>query len=276
MTWRALAAAWLTAIALAGLFVLAVLLLPAEKPLPFAPGTSAVFIGSSLTRHAVPFDPLPQGILGDGRPHTRWSVANIDEALTAELMARAIDSEAGIIAVELNSLTTDTRAEAARQSQGLAGKMNEWLTAFSKRLRYGYSTLKGEPRSAIQAGDPDLTPTAWRVTDRLREVVMPYAFHAPRAEDRLRALVASARAHGKTVLFFEPPRPEATIAAMGPERTAAFTANLRKAAEDLQSPLILFGPAWPDELFRDPVHLNSKGRQRFLAELPGRVRAVLP
>lgn len=276
MTARAIAAAWVAALLLFAMAALALVEAAVRLPPPFPPGTEVIFIGSSLTRNAVPLGPVPGGVLGDGRPHARWSAASIGEDLTLDLLDRAIASDAPVIAIEFNALTTDTRAEAADKAQGLAGELNEALRDFNVTLHDGWANLTGHPEETVHAGEPDLAPIAWQVTPKLRRVQLPDTFRAPEQRLRLDELLARARARGKQLVFYEPPRSETMMAAMGEAKAADFAAHLHRMAQELNTPLILFGPAWPDALFRDPVHLNRDGRARFLAELPAKFRAALP
>lgn len=276
MTARALAAVWGAAIVLAFAAILVLVQAAQRVPPPFPPQTELIFIGSSLTRNAIPFDPVPGGILGDGRLHARWSISSIDEPRTLDMLQRALGTPAQVIFVEANALTTDTRAESAEKAQGIAGQLNSTIRDFSTTLRDGLKNLEGQPDFTVNTGEPDLSSIAWQVTPKLRRVQMPDEFREPDDRQRLADLLARAKSLGKDVIFYEPPRSDAMISAMGVEKTKEFLTNTSRVAAELGVPLIQFGPAWPDALFRDPVHLNRNGRVRFLAELPEKVKAARP
>jgi hypothetical protein len=252
----------------AGLLAALLAVTPLRDVPDLPPGVRVVVIGSSMTGHAVPVVPPPGGLLGDGRAHARWQAGAITEARTLDLLEAAVAAGAETVLVEVNTFATMRRDAAARREGGVAAWIDGGLEQLTRRLQASLSALGGRAELPVNRNDPDLDPRPW--SPRLDGVarIYPEVLTQPRDPSRLRALLDRASAGGVEVLFFDPPRPEAVAAAMGPDGYAAFLAHLRSVAGAYDTSLLVFETPWPDNLFRDPVHMNRDGRARFLAELP--------
>jgi hypothetical protein len=277
MTPRTGAVVWLAALALAAALLAALAATPPLRDIPRLPeGTGIVVIGSSLTTYGIPLDPVPGGLLGDGRAHARWSTGAITEARTLELVEGALAQGARMLLVEANAFAVRPHGDRDPAPADLAGRVEAGLARLHGRIEAGLMARAGEAPLPVAMRDPKLDPRPW-FPERLDLAArFPLVLSQPEDPARLDRALAEAQAKGVEVVLYEPPRPASTRAAMGPEGHAAYLAHLSAFAKARGLPLMTFGTDWPDSLFRDDMHPDRTGRARLVAELAAAYGALAP
>lgn len=264
MSARGLAVCWLLAVALVtSVFTaLAIRIGSPMTALPDAGNTPVVAIGSSLTRHAVPVDAPPGGLLGDGRAHLRWDISSISEAQTLELFDRAIDAGVDTIIIEANPLAFDF-GTARPQSRFASAVLNPWLDMSDRVRRW----LKAQVTSTHGVSDADRLNRQLRIDPALLEAIYPLKLRAPREAGRLSELIAEAEAGGLEVIFWAPPRAGITTRYLDSEELGDLERHFVELARTYGVGLLSSGGIWPDDHFVDHAHMNARGRDRFVLEL---------
>lgn len=270
---RTFSAIWLSSIVLAAAFI--VLVLEAydegaqQYPRGFPPlaGAKIVFIGSSLTRFALPVPESKQGVLGDGRACAMFALPDISQQLSTRLLAHAVDAGAETVFLEINAYAHDY--EHASEATPL-NDMTRALRRTSNRLVSTVrSLLSGVPKKNYT-----LACRARKTTRNLDAAqLLPGDFYRinpiePSHPEALQGSLARARAAGVEVFFFSPPRPESLVENLGNEEYAALVAHLEGIAAKQGAPLWYSPAPWPDDHFMDILaHTNQRGRLRFQQEL---------
>lgn len=226
-----------------------------------------VFIGSSLAAHALPVGDLPRGVIEDGRTHEVFSAPGITEELSNKLLARAVDSGAQTIFVEINAYAHEM---IPTSEPALVGPFEPAMKEIGSRMTIAARSLLGMKSPPVH-----IVSTGSRKTERTLDPrgLQPSQFywfleHEPADPEELRDLLARAREAGVEVLFFSPPRPLTSIRAIGSDGLEDLQQHVVKVADSFNVPLWLSPLPWPDDHFMDiNAHTNSLGRTRFQKEL---------
>ena len=264
---------WMAAISLAAAFVLALLssYREAETQTPqdiaSALNVDIVFIGSSLTRHALPANGLTQGILEDGRTSTILSVPAISERHSTKLLAVAIDSGAETVFLEINAYAHVFITLAEPE---LTGPMVKTLSDIAARMTFIVKSSLNMGRDARH-----IVLFGARKTDRTLDVEQLQAKHyyrflktEPSYSAELQGQLLRARDTNVEVFFFSPPRPASAVSKMGKDEFADLHSHLHHISTLFDVPLWISPVAWPDDHFMDIfAHTNARGRIRFQKEL---------
>ena len=270
---RIFSAIWLAAIALAAAFIVLVLgaydegaqHYPRDYP-PLA-GAKIVFIGSSLTRSALPASRSEQGVLGDGRSCAMFAIPNISEQLSTRLLGHALEVGAETVFLEINAYAQDyeSTTEAA-----LLRNLGHALRTTGVRLVNNLKSLLPWVPGKIYALECRARNTT-RTLDAAK--LSPGDFYRlrriePSHPEQLQGLLARARDSGVEVIFFSTPRPQSLVDSLEAGEFAAHLEHLKSIAA-VQGVPLWFAPApWPDDHFMDILaHANQRGRLRFQQEL---------
>jgi hypothetical protein len=276
---KTFAAIWLGALILATAAIVLLVSGATDRPLSFpddyskAVGAEIVFIGSSLTGHALPAGAPPTGYLGDGRRTAIVWVDGIPERVTNRLLKDAIDAGAETVLLEVN-------AYAQRYADPTA---DLFIDALKHRLRWLGDTLTNTVKGLF--GMDPRAPRRVRLGAQASSGLMEEGGIAPDLRYRirrtspddpegLRTLLDRARRAGVRVFLFSPPRPQSAVVMIGKEEYSALLAHLEAFADEFGLPLWTSPDPWPDDHFMDILaHTNERGRDRFQRELSRWYRA---
>lgn len=259
---------WATAFAIAAAGIVTLLTIDDESKVDYSPSVASaehfkiLFIGSSLTKSALPEKDPPRGILGDDRAADIRYVFNIPERISNTLLGEAIDSGAETVFLEINAY--------AQHYVPLLEPRFLWpiiveLRETSVRLRYVIKRMLGLPHRSRTVWR-ERSATNQTLDTRKIETNELYKLVAiePSYPEDLQLLLKRARAADVEVFFFSPPRPQSIASAMEEEAFTALNAHIRHIAALYDVPLWASPDAWPDDHFMDiEAHANELGRQRF-------------
>jgi len=268
---RSLVVIWLTAISLAVACIHLLLAIDNDE-VEYSQGITPsdnlqiVFIGSSLTRSALPGTDPPHGILGDGRASSIRSMNHISERITNTLLADAIDSGAETVFLEINAYAHDY---IDLLEPAFLGPLVVALRETSAQLRFIIKRLLNLPRNTRivwldrSTADETLDAKQLRPNDYYRLLKFE-----PSYPDELQALLARAGEADVEVFFFSPPRPISAVSMMGEDEFADLNSHIETIAASFAIPLWSSPAAWPDDHFMEiHAHANMLGRKRFQQEL---------
>ena len=143
-------------------------------------------------------------------------------------------------------------------------RVSERLATFTARLQDGFDAVRQrDPFASIYRDN--LAPARDWHPERMK-LDEYYDLQVTPPPDRLAQLLAKAATSGTDVILIEPPRPGSGMRHVR-GGVDAFADRLQAEAQKLGRPLWLVGLSWPDDLFRDAIHLGREGRARYIADL---------
>ncbi len=263
---------WVAAFSLAAMCILSLLAIDVEEELQYSQSVATadhvniLFIGSSLTKSALPATEPTHGILGDGRSSDIRSVNDISERVSNTLLADAISSGAETVFLEINAYAHDYVQLLEPAFLGpyvmTLRETDVKLKFVLKRLlnsRWGSTTVWLDRNIADQTLDVEQLQS----NDFYRLLKIE-----PSNPDELQTLLAGARDVNVEVFFFSPPRPQSAVSMMGEDEFAALQSHIGRIAAFFGVPLWSSPGAWPDDHFMNiHAHTNVQGRKRFQEEL---------
>ena len=260
---RGIALAWLVAflLAAAGATVVASL---GQRQLEARLGSSdAVFLGTSLTRFALPrhgeAKPLPQI---DAANVLRIGLSDGTESDLLDLASAAVDAGVGVVFVEINPIVSRFA-----ENPGGCGWWNSLAHHFKALKRSSNAVFSG--RDIIGRMGTDAARN-----DRPRSVDMarlarsyPLHFDVPCHVEAWQELGAGSGA--SRIVMIAMPRDEIVTKLAGARNIATFKRAAREFSSQLGLPLFVpdASGAWSSDLFVDQAHMSQRGSDRFLQEL---------
>jgi hypothetical protein len=225
---------------------------------------SVVFIGSSLTRCAVPYDARFAALAAAQSVRLDFVRITLPSA-TQEDFSDVIDrigvSGAGLVLVEAEMLLQ--QPDRRLQRLGISGLAYAYMSQV--RALWVELGLKGSAKSE-NTGDRECklldTSASPRDLDRLAE--SPHAVRGDRWLAPFRAMRASGRIHGTKVVIVSLGRSAGLEARLAPAFRAAFAAALRNIQGENKIDVWVFpSQRLPDADYSDGGHLNARGRAEF-------------
>jgi len=246
-----------------------------EKPLDIG-GAEVVVVGSSLIRDAVPWDPVEGGIFGDGRLHKRLAKPLIDERMSLKYLRDAITGGATIVVVEISAFSFDYNRNSPEKTGPVSGPTRfDFIRDFSARIDLGIQQL-GDEDDIVQDISYEYHDPREEFDGVPREkynLLFPLYPKRPKYDEALREQIRRAKMQGTDIVFVSMPRSATVEAYMSAEEYDALIDHQRAIAAEYGVPLIVLGPFWPDDHFRDISHPNIRGRERFLSEIADWIEA---
>lgn len=233
--------------------------------------TPIVVIGSSLSLFGVSPSRQPgdASLLGDGRDHTRLAVTALKDEEGLELLQRAIETGAQTILLEANTFVVELQHMHRARQRGFWENLRHRAPWFSRSVRAGALQLLGldaEPNGRF-VRDVGPLDDGIDINPGKLKADYPLVWHSPRHPNKMKALVRQAQQAGTEIILIAPPRPRVAADILGPDVLQALADRITGLAADLELPLFRPQPVWPNAFFADHGHLNTSGRQRFMAEL---------
>jgi hypothetical protein len=267
---------WLGALALASLIFGSIAVFGSAPQAPSQlQGADVVFIGSSLTRAAIP----PAGnLFGDGRRHVRLSIrGGMSEQRGTEVLAWAVEASVPHVYVEAQPYLRTMKKNVERYAN-VTDRGPTWMAGFTGSLNRAVDVVKPVRRTALRIlGIDERLPWRFLDTDDERigrtyngntkgfETRYPLLVHQPRRPLALHEVLSEARRRNIQVTFLMYPQSQTLADYLGPnfvdQMTSAIDTFQREFGVELWAPAM----SWPDEFFRDRGHMNLKGRERYLA-----------
>lgn len=260
MTTRAHTAAWLSALALTIVTALAILFFSDKRIEERMAGTDTVFIGSSLTRYALPVHnqvaPLPQ--IGSDKA-LRFGLNVGTESDFLYFLTAAIDADVDVIFVEINQLFSQfaDQPDHCRWS-------GQFLHSHKALKLAAKAIFRGDDIGAIDAiGNAE--PRT--IDDHILDVSYPMRNHRACYVEEWKTLVANAQ--DSQIVLIVLPRDAVANDLIGTKAKEESDRFAREFAADLGLPLFTPGVAgdWGQEYFIDQAHMSKLGSDRFLSEL---------
>lgn len=226
-----------------------------------------IFIGSSLTRSALPpIQPAP-GYLEDGRSAAIVSIPGISEQYTTQLLAIAIDSGVQTVFLEINAYAHEYKrplksgeiASLSRFFSELGMKMTRavwWLFNLGPTKSEQVKTGANKKNKTLDVSQVEKGSFYW------------FQLIMPSLGDDFQTQLTRAKNANTEVIFFSPPRPESLFIETGHGGLSKLNDHVVRVASTYDVP-IWYSPApWPDDHFMDIMaHANELGRRRFQREL---------
>lgn len=260
--------AWTAAVFAVCLLCASVLYVGSQTPLVVPPteldDIETVVIGSSLTQAAIPaFESGNGGLLDNRRPYELLVVVAMREDQALAILDRVVELGVSTVIVEANDFVYD------RVDKAWSDRVTK---ALGQMFRRGLALLKGSHKAdlAFREGEfPKIgeTMNAGRTHCKPKSRIVVKDGNAGLAE-----MIDRARDKAIEVILFLPPSSECyDNGAKGAVRAINVQAGL--LADDLGAPIWRPDGPWANDLFRDPGHLNIRGRERFLHEFSTWLRA---
>ena len=276
---------WALAFALATIFILALLSTGKETQVVYpknftsAMNADVVFIGSSLTGHALPASLPEQGVLGDSRSTAILYVNGLTENLSTQLLADAIDSDVETVFLEINQYAggfwrSVNKSDFQKSLNNKPNFLNPWVRViqeFGKRLTRRFNVLLNiispnrirTVRLGPSSNDGTIDAKQLEQLDNIR-----FTKREPHFGDELQIQLMRAREVNVEVIFFSPPRPQSVVNEMGNDVYKDLQVHMERIAAAYDVPLWYSPIPWPDDHFWDIMaHANARGRIRFQQEL---------
>ncbi len=217
--------------------------------------TGVMFVGSSLTRDAIPHG---WGIFA------RMTISAPDEANVLELFRGALECDVRMIAIEAQPLTQST--------SGQFGPGIAFMTPLRVAMRDARRSLDGLiTATSGKVLGPNVRPARRNAVfrpgpdDKPSRDIVPRQLEAP---DIFRDLITEAKRRGIRVALIEYPRSDTAALWVGEAETAELQANTAAVAREFGIDLFQTETgSWPDDHFRDRAHMNARGSRRMLGAL---------
>lgn len=264
MTSRGFALSWAAVLACVAT-TFAVLAAPPDLSVDFEEA-DIVFVGTSLTSHAVPRYAGPHTAVITEKTHFRVGLGAGDQREMIKLLDSAIAQKPELVVIEINPFLFDFNhqqavrlpkddpiAEASRLIQISRNNARERLQTLAglRDSRIGHATrFVNAP-----VGSQDVSDAA---------KLYPLHLHDPSPDPALVERLLAAREQGVEVAFLLPPRSANGVRLIGKGTSQELQANARIFTRRAGCELIDFGTGWDDAFYIDLGHLNSVGRERFL------------
>jgi|GEM_PF-2195246 len=233
--------------------------------------TPVVVIGSSLSLFGI--SPSRQqgdaSLLGDGRDHTRLAITALKDDESLDLLQRAIETGAQTILLEANTFVVELQHMHRARQRGPWENLRHRAPWFFRSVRAGVLELLGldpEPNGRF-VHDVGPFDDGIDINPGKLEADYPLVWHPPHHLDKMKELVRQAEQAGTEIILIAPPRSRVAADILGPDVLQALADRITGLAADLELPLFRPQPVWPNAFFADHGHLNTIGRQRFMAEL---------
>jgi len=252
------------------------------------PVEKRVFIGTSLTRFAIPPGATGDALLWDEVSHSRLSFGgSIDSrAHITALLNHSLDAGAEEIYVEVYPFLRRFKSELrlAKKRATLA-ESAIWRGVVDKDVQkawFHFGVILREPIRMILGRRtfnkfpmlypedvPFLDETGLRVEKQM-EQLYPYkvtALEDPESLDSLKPSVARSEEQGAHLAFLAYPISEAAAERLGEPLLAELRSSLTLFERRLKVPVLGSVEVWPNRYFVDNAHMNRAGRERFLKRL---------
>ncbi len=275
---RAILAAWLAAIAVVAAIALSISNNSSLKTRPDFTNVETVFLGSSLTRHAVPIpeNAVPTLVEQTGR-YTRLGIRAARPGQIEDLLEQALDEGVPRVVVELRPFLYRTRNQplldecsgircrSLQSAEGALTGLFDLRTRFRDEYRSALDLPRSETWLEIATTEPDKLDRVLRA-DRSFDHLYPLRLLFERDATRLIELVTRAKSEGVDLIFVLYPRSPVANSKLPDEQERAIARFVDELAADLD--VDLFAPAadWPNANFHDSAHFNQSGRDRFVRE----------
>lgn len=223
-----------------------------------------IFIGSSLTRNAVPAETKLALNGGGNLKISRYTLSRIAENEALDLLEKAIAARPKRIFLEINPFAIDLTPPF------------DWTGLTAKMILAQYRVVRRKvARSAldlIAVPKPSLQNEDWPEDPRFdlkpEDLERVYPFHLKSSAEiaRLKTIVINAKKTGVDIVFTSFPRAQTAHDYLGDTVVQDTSAHLGQLAGVVELPIYIPATHWPDSFFHDQAHLNPAGRERFLSE----------
>lgn len=262
MTPRQVLLAWLLGpLVLLGALALAARIAPGpERRFDGAP---VVAIGSSLTMHAMP----ASFALSDGRQVRRIGISVPSERQLLTLVEAAIAERSRVVLLEAAPFVADFAFEPQHGCSAPALGLRQGLRRAQVDVVDRLRRLFGQRTSLDGLPDPRRLDRPQEIDPTVMATFYPLTLHAPCEGERLRELVARAKAQGTRIELLALPRSPYGEERLGRVQSDGLGQLTEAMAADLGVPLLPPAKLWTNAEFTDHAHLNARGRERYLRDL---------
>lgn len=218
--------------------------------------SDVIFIGSSLTGAGIPPSPLLDPVKPDQIAIRRW-LPLISPAELEKELERALHSRPEFVFVELAAMTRPP------QFARFPLRINA-ATAYSRESLKGFFTGTAVQHHMQREGQwlrGDFSKSSLGLRQEFENQL------ALADTERLQELVTSARSVGTEIIFVSFPR---AVSASNLNLGVPYSevrSSINELAAHLEQPLFAPSETWPDHYFSDSMHLNVRGRERYMEEL---------
>lgn len=263
MNARGLAFAWLVAFLLVAAAATVVASLGQQQLEARFGNRDAVFLGTSLTRFALPrhgnAGPLPEIGAADV---LRIGLSDGTESDLLDLASAAVDAGVGVIFIEINPIVSSFAG-----NPGKCGWLNFLVHHFKALKRSSNAVFGGRDIIDRMGTDPARNegPRSLDIARVARSY--PLSFDVPCHFGAWQELLAGSGA--TRIIMIEMPRDKIVTKLAGARNIATFRRAAREFSTRLGVPLFVpdASGAWSSDLFVDQAHMSQRGSDLFLQEL---------
>ena len=259
MTTRTVVSAWLCAILISVVIIIGIIHLGIQNSKEQLTGKDAVFLGTSLTRFALPnhFEPMPLAQVG-AENAVRIGLSLGTESDLLHLASAAIDARVRSVFIEINPLISrfSNAPKACSWHQQFLSFRRLSMQSTSAILR-GKNIGQGLPQNEVERSI-DL--------ERLDQLY-PIDVNLSCRIDQWREVVRTS--WPSNLYFIAMPRDYVARDYIGTESMADFYATAEEFSAKVGAPLFIVDAmgVWPAEDFIDLAHLSISGSEHFLERL---------
>ncbi len=236
------------------------------------PGHQALFIGTSLTDHAVPEtdSDLANALSGRFEKHVFHGVRRPEILRELEW---AKTNRRPVVFVEVTHFLLElARVSDADGSQAAGWQAEGWqpmrqygndLLVDVRLIGLRASAFVGAQKSIAR----DNIDRAYRVRHNRIKSFFPIRPGATREYADLVSAIADLRAAGTEIILIAPPFSQLAHDLSGPGAFDQVATLARGLSQETGAPLFMPHPPWPNMLYIDSSHLNRAGREKFRRQL---------
>lgn len=262
LTTNAILLAWLVALLVAATVVFSVAFERQHRLTARLVGSDALFLGTSLTRFALPDYAAPKPIPSMGAEFAlRIGLSSGSESEVLTLTSAAVESQVKLVFVEVNPIVSRFANDTSR--------CNAWdtlLNSSSALRRSGIAALRN--RDISEKGAEKVENSGPRsINFDMLDKVYPLKIGMPCHLETWRQLANTSQ--DTQIVLIEMPRSKFARKYIGTGEMKKFHRVAKIFSDQIGLPL--FSPdatgSWDDKFFVDRAHMNRRGGDRFIREL---------
>jgi hypothetical protein len=192
-------------------------------------------------------------------------VSRLSDAEAISVLDQLVEQDADLVFLEANLFVVDFARRGGKPPATWSPK-TWWSQNVGVPFRRGIERLRGQNFTVDLAAERLLNAKFEPTLAALQELY-PLAVRGPSDPERFGLVMDRAKEAAIRVILVVPPRPRSVAQVMGAVNLAEVQAGYERLATTYGLELWMFGTTWPNDLFADHAHLNSSGRERFVAEL---------